>query len=498
MLNKRVAGILLHPTSLPSPYGIGDLGYESFRFIDFLEEAGQTLWQVLPLGPTGYGDSPYQCFSAFAGNPLLVSPDLLVEEKLLELNDLRNIPQFNINNIDFGKVIEYKTRLLKVAFEHNKEKNIIVLDSSNDFIKENEYWLNDYALFMACKSYFGGKIWSQWDKEIAFPSNHIKQEWEEKLKDEVLYQKFIQTLFFKQWESLKKYANRKGISIVGDMPIYVSYDSADVWSAPHLFSVDEKGLLETVAGVPPDYFSPTGQLWGNPLYKWDEMKKDNFAWWVKRFENLVKIVDVVRIDHFRGLEAYYEIPGDAKTAEIGEWVKAPGKELLTQIKKVLGELPIIAEDLGLITPEVDELRDSFNLPGMKILQFGFGKEGEQKFLPHNFVKNCVVYTGSHDNETTKGFFQREKKLKSDVYSNAIEYLKSNDDNIVKDLIFVAYASVANIIIIPMQDILELDNEARMNYPGQPYGNWTWRFNANAINSNIINNLKKLSKLFERN
>lgn len=498
MLNKRQAGILLHPTSLPGPYGIGDLGYEAYRFVDFLKEAGQKLWQVLPLGPTGYGDSPYQCFSAFAGNPLLISPDILVEEKLLELDDLQKVPHFDVDKIDYGQVIDFKFSLLRKAFE-NFRNHPKMNKYFNDEIWDDvsRYWLDDYALFMSCKNFFGGQIWANWDEEIAFRKPGAVDKWSEKLKDEIEFQKFIQYLFFEQWIALKNYANEKGLNIIGDLPIYVSYDSSDVWSNPALFSVDAKGALEKVAGVPPDYFSPTGQLWGNPIYKWDKMTKDNFEWWKKRFNNLYNFVDIARIDHFRGFEAYYEISGDAVTAENGIWVKAPGKELFTEILKYLGDLPIIAEDLGVITPEVDELRNFFNLPGMRILQFAFGESGDIRFLPHNHQANTVVYTGSHDNETTVGFFERECYEENNVCSHFKNYVNLKDDNYCEALIRTAYSSVANTAIIPMQDFLMLDNKARMNFPGRPYGNWTWRFTQNSICKERITFLKNMVELYER-
>lgn len=493
---NRSAGILLHPTSLPGPYGIGDLGYEAFKFVDFMKKSGQKLWQVFPLGPTGYGDSPYQCFSAFAGNPLLISPDTLVEEKLLDISDVQNIPNFDINNIQFGEVINYKHFLLEKAFTNSVERNI-VSEGYEEFCEKNSFWLEDYALFMAGKKHYQGKIWADWDKDFASRKPDALKHWREKLSRDVEYQKFIQFHFFKQWNALKAYTNEKGISIIGDIPIYVSYDSSDVWANPELFSVNEEGRLTSVAGVPPDYFSPTGQLWGNPLYKWEEMKKDNFAWWIKRFSQIYNIVDIARIDHFRGLEAFYKIPGDAKTAESGEWVKAPGMEMFKALREQLGDVPILAEDLGVITPEVEELRDHFELPGMKILQFSFGENGDKKFLPHNHIQNCVVYTGSHDNETTRGFFEREKAENSGIYEAAQDYMNYYCDNICDALIKTAYASVANIVVIPLQDILNLDNSARMNYPGKPAGNWTWRFTSNQINGELAEKYHKLVKIYSR-
>lgn len=495
---ERNAGILLHPTSLPSKYGIGDLGNDAFLFIDFLEKAGQKLWQVFPLGPTGYGDSPYQCFSAFAGNPNIISPDKLREEGLLSENDLINIPEHNPHQIDYGQIIEYKKSLLRKAFLNFKSHYHNFQSDFESFQKENLDWLDDFALFMAAKDAHGGIVWKDWDKGLVHRDKKAMAEWSDRLADDIFFHKFVQFVFFKQWNSVKEYANSKGIKIIGDMPIFIAYDSADLWANKNLFTVDENGKLETVAGVPPDYFSPTGQLWGNPLYRWKEMEKDDFLWWRKRFANLFKMVDIVRIDHFRGFEAYWEIPGDAPTAETGRWVKAPGEKLFKSVLKHLGDVPILAEDLGVITPEVEALRDMFNFPGMKILQFAFGTGMETKFLPHNYIPNCVVYTGSHDNDTTRAYFEKAKQDKSsDIYEHMQKYLNYFGDDVVFELIRLAYASVANIVVIPMQDILNLGGEARMNFPGKLGGNWTWRFTWDQIDENLHLKFLGLAKLYER-
>ncbi len=495
---KRSAGILLHPTSLPGPYGIGDLGENAYKFADFLREAGQTLWQVFPLGPTGYGDSPYQCFSAFAGNPLLISPDLLAEEGLLSKADLEQKPEFNLYKINYGKVIDFKKSLLKKAYEKYISNGKIFNKECGKFCSENEFWLEDFATFMALKDFHGGVQWSEWEKEFAFRKEPALTEWKNKHQKEIDYYRFTQYLFFKQWKKLKDYTNGQGIKIIGDLPIFVAYDSSDVWANKALFSVDEKtGKLETVAGVPPDYFSPTGQLWGNPLYRWDKMEKNNFRWWKQRMKKMYQLVDIVRIDHFRGFDAYWEIPGDAETAVNGKWVKAPGKKLFTEIMNEFGDVPILAEDLGVITESVEELRDSFGFPGMKILQFAFGPAGDKNFLPHNYVRNCVVYTGSHDNDTTRGFFEKEKEKKSGIYEWTQKYLNYDGDNICFALIHLAYSSVANIVIIPMQDILNLGSEARMNFPGKPDGNWQWRFTWEQIHPEVTNIYKEMTEIFER-
>ena len=495
---ERSAGVLLHPTSLPGRYGIGDLGNEAYNFVNFLEAAGQKLWQVFPLGPTGYGDSPYQCFSAFAGNPLLISPQKLAEEGLLTIENMENVPHFDPVKIDFGPLIQYKTMLLKTAYENfKKKKDIKIIAELGNFEEENLDWLEDYALFMAVKEAHGGVQWTKWDKGILLREPKAIEEWKNKLNDQVMYQKFIQFYFFKQWKELKDYAASKGIKIIGDLPIFVAYDSADVWANKNLFTVDGEGNLEKVAGVPPDYFSETGQLWGNPLYRWDEMEKDDFLWWRKRISSRLKIVDIVRIDHFRGFDAYWEIPADAPTAQTGRWVKAPGDKFFTTVQKYLGEVPIIAEDLGVITKGVEQLRDKFDFPGIKILQFAFGKDMEKKFLPHNYTRNCVVHTGSHDNDTTRGYFERVKDDGSDIYEFTQQYLNYSGEDICGELIRLAYSSVANIVVIPMQDVLNLDNESRMNYPGRLGGNWTWRFTWSQVEREIAGKYKYMTELYER-
>jgi len=492
---ERSAGILLHPTSLPEKFGIGDLGPNAYSFVDFMKKAGQNLWQMFPLGPTGYGDSPYQCFSAFAGNPLLISPEFLQKDGLLNEEDLQNIPHYDPHKIDFGSVINYKNDLLQKAFGNFKKLKKNLEQECGKFCKKNEYWLDDFSLFMAAKHFHGGVLWTQWDSSIAFRKNI--PEWKSKLKNEIEFQKFLQYTFNKQWNAIRNYAHENGIKIIGDLPIFIAYDSADLWANKKLFTVKEDGTLDFVAGVPPDYFSSTGQLWGNPLYKWKVMEKDDFAWWRKRIANLLSMVDIIRIDHFRGFDAYWEIPGDAKTAIKGRWVKAPGEKLFNSIKKDLGELPIIAEDLGVITNSVVELRDKFNFPGIKILQFSLGENGDKKFLPHNHVKNCIVHTGSHDNETTRGFLETERKKHSGIYEWAQKYFNFYGNDMTNELIRAAYGSVSNICVIPMQDILNLGNEARMNLPGTTGGNWTWRFTWDQINDSLARQYKEMTVLFER-
>ena len=401
--NHRYSGVLVHPTSFPSPYGIGDMGRGAHEFIDFLAMSGQHLWQVLPLGPSGNGNSPYQSYSVFAGQTLLISPELLIEKKLLTEADVHPIPEFNADRVDYDKVTTYKTSLFKKAYEHFRhtaDKNL--LEEYDSFQSNNQYWLDDYCLYMAGKDYHNGLPWYEWEDSLLDPTPKERASWMKLLASEIDYYRFIQFAFFSQWYELKDYANKKGIAIIGDIPIFTAPDSADVWANKELFKLDSKGYPLEVAGVPPDYFSATGQLWGNPLYDWDAMKDDGYRWWIERVRNQLDQVDYIRIDHFRGFEAYWAVPAGEKTAMNGKWKKGPGEALFEAIQKALGEeLPIFAEDLGIITPEVEKLRDTLGFPGMKILQFGFDGTGESTFLPHQLsTRNCICYTGTHDNDTT--------------------------------------------------------------------------------------------------
>lgn len=493
---ERSSGILLHPTSFPGRYGIGDLGDAAYRFVDFLEETGQTLWQVMPLGPTGYGDSPYASFSAFAGNPLLISPDILAAEGYLTEEDLTEIPDFPADHVDFGPVIDYKKSLLARSFEHFKEKFTDEVEAGfNAFRQENKNWLDDYALFMALKDHHGGAVWNTWDEPIATHTPQAVVEWREKLANEVRYYSYLQYMFYRQWSALRHYANERHVQVIGDIPIFVAYDSADVWSHPDLFYLDEKSNPAFVAGVPPDYFSETGQLWGNPLYKWEAIAATNYQWWVDRFRQTLALVDIVRIDHFRGFESFWAVPAGEETAINGSWIKAPGVALFNEVKTQLGDLPIMAEDLGLITPEVAALRDRFGFPGMKILQFGFGGSSAEPFLPHNFERNCVVYTGSHDNDTTIGWFQTAPEHERVMCQM---YLGRDGSDIAWDFIRMALSSVADLAIIPLQDILSLGPEARMNLPGRAFGNWGWRYRADALDPIVRDRLFTLTRLYSRN
>jgi len=497
MNSNRKAGILLHITSLPSEYGIGDLGSNAYKFVDFLESAGQKLWQILPISPTGYGDSPYSCFSAFAGNHLFISPEMLYNDGLLEQNDLTEIPEISKTKTEYNKVKEYKNKLFIKAFKNFTSNKNKLKNSFDSFCNENSYWLDDYAYYMSLKDYHNQDEWSKWEEGLAKRDFGVLKIWSDKLGDEIYFHKFLQFLFTHQWCKLKKYANIKDIKIVGDVSIFVAYDSSDLWGNKELFTIDENGKAISVAGVPPDYFSPTGQLWGNPLYKWKELEKDEFNWWVKRVRHQLKYIDILRIDHFRGFDAYWEIPGGAPTAEKGRWVKGPGKKLFNALKKQLGDLPIIAEDLGVITKSVNDLRDKFNFPGMNILQFAFGTGMENKFLPHNFNKNSVVYTGTHDNDTTRGYFEKEKNKNNDIYKHTQDYLNFFGDDLTFELIRTAYSSAADIVIIPMQDVLNLGSEARMNFPGTLGGNWVWRFTWDQIDEELSSKYKRITELYER-
>lgn len=494
----RSAGVLLHPTSLPSPYGIGDLGQGAYRFIDFLVESQQSLWQVLPLGPTGYADSPYQAFSAFAGNPMLISPQKLVEAGHLPPEVIADPPDFPAGKVDYGWVIDYKDWLLRQAFAYfQHQATPEQLAAFHRFTDLTKAWLDDFALFMALKEAHkdqDGGVWNSWPKAIARREPAALIEWSAELADEVELNKFKQFLFFEQWLTLKQYANEQGIQIIGDVPIFVAYDSADVWANPDLFYLDEDGAPTFVAGVPPDYFSETGQRWGNPLYQWKLMAQNNYAWWVARLKMIFTQVDLVRIDHFRGFEAYWEIPAEEPTAMVGRWVKGPGAAFFEAMQRSLGQLPIIAEDLGVITPEVVALRDQFDFPGMKILQFAFGGTRNSTFLPHNYEKNCVVYTGTHDNETTMGWYRNASPEEQD---HLRRYTARDGSDVVWDLIRLAYASTADLAVIPLQDLMELGNEARMNFPGKTGGWWTWRYTGDMLSDYIVRRLQEMGELYSR-
>ncbi len=495
MKYKRSGGIILHPTSLPGPDGVGDLGPEAYRWIDFLAETGTALWQVLPLGPTGYGDSPYQCFSAFAGNPYLVSAVMLLDEGLLTHRDLADRPAFDLNHVDYGPVIQWKMRLLSRAYRNYKTGKYSDHHSGFDeFRQANRNWLPDYALFMAIKESQGGAAWEHWPGGLRLRHPHALEEFIRGNQDQIESHAFRQYLFFRQWEALHGYAKKKGVIIIGDAPIFVSADSSDVWSHPDLFYLDRSGRPTVVAGVPPDYFSPTGQLWGNPLYRWDVHARTGYSWWIQRLQASFSQVDLVRLDHFRGFAGYWEIPAGRPTAEIGRWVLGPGADFFFTIQKAFAGLPIIAEDLGEITPDVIELREAFNLPGMKILQFAFSSDANDAFLPHNYPVNCVAYTGTHDNDTTRGWYASAPEKERDFCRR---YLARSGEDIAWDMIRAVWASVASMALAPMQDFLSLGSESRMNFPGKASGNWTWRLGPDALDESIKHRIREINDLYGR-
>lgn len=493
----RVSGILLHPTSLPGPYGIGDLGKEAYHFIDFLKESGQHLWQVLPLTHTGFGDSPYQSFSAFAGQPLLISPEHLIELGLLEESDLQNCPGGNSSFVDYGTLIPWKEEILQKAYtryQHTADK--MLLEEYDSFYANNQFWLTDYSLFMACKSIHDGRIWLEWEEPYKQPTAEFKKQLNEDLKEAIGYYQFVQFMFFKEWYALKAYANQQDVKIIGDIPIFVSLDSADVWSQQHLFQLDASGYPTVVAGVPPDYFSDTGQLWGNPLYNWDAHQQTDYAWWISRLKNQLDLLDYLRIDHFRGFEAYWAVPYGDETAVNGTWEHGPKENLFLAITNALGDrLPIIAEDLGIITPEVEWLRDMFAFPGMKVLQFAFEGTGESSFLPHQFTTtNCVCYTGTHDNDTTVGWYETVDSPSKDKVR---QYMNTDGCTVHWDFIRTCLGTIAAYAVFPLQDVLGIGKEGRMNRPGVAAGNWSWRYLREDLNGGTAEYLKTLSRLYGR-
>jgi 4-alpha-glucanotransferase len=492
---ERSSGILLHPTSLPGLFGIGDLGPQAHRWIDFLRGAGCGLWQVLPLGPTGYGDSPYQSFSAFAGNPYLISPELLLEEGLLHPNDLKEIPKFPSNRVEFGKLIPWKVGFLDRAFiQFQQDATQKILDEFQEFKTKHSFWLDDFCLFMAIKEAYGGGSWVNWPQPLLNRESEAIEHAKEIYSTDIQRQEFRQFIFHRQWDSLHKYASDEDILIIGDIPIFVAHDSAEVWAHPELFNLDDLGNPTYVAGVPPDYFSKTGQLWGNPLYRWEIHKADGYSWWLERLKAVFGLVDIARLDHFRGFAGYWEVPFGEETAVKGRWVPGPGEDFFSVVEKVLGDLPIIAEDLGVITPEVIAMRDRFNLPGMRIVQFAFQGDPRELFLPHNHVENCVVYTGTHDNDTARGWYERVPEEERSFYRR---YMNRGGKQVAWDLIRTTWSSVAVFALAPMQDFLNLGNEARMNYPGNPSGNWTWRMTNSALSDSLQARINEINFLYDR-
>lgn len=490
MFFPRASGILLHPTSLPGGFGIGDLGPSSYAFVDTLAEAKQKYWQILPLGPTSYGDSPYGSFSAFAGNTLLISPERLVDDGLLDAETFTKAPGFPSERVDFGSVVEWKNKIHKISAEAFDTTS----ESFETFSRENAWWLDDYALFRAIKAEQGQGPWYEWPDALKLRHADTLSEARTRLNDAIRTERIAQFLFHSQWTELKNYANGKGVAIIGDIPIFLALDSADVWCNQSKFKLEPDGSPTVVAGVPPDYFSKTGQLWGNPIYDWEAMRADGFGWWLARIAAALRQVDVIRLDHFRGFAAAWEVPGGDPTAETGEWVDAPGTGLFTAIRQTFGDIPMIAEDLGVITPDVDLLRDTFGLPGMRILQYAFGGDARNLHLPHNFSRNCVVYTGTHDNETTVGWW---KKLSKDAKGHLKRYLSTTAREPNWELIRAAWASVAHTAIAPLQDVLGLGNEARMNTPATTGGNWSWRFADGDLTPEMIERLRDLTEMYAR-
>jgi 4-alpha-glucanotransferase len=507
MPSPRSSGVLLHPTSLPGPFGIGDLGAVALEFVDRLDEGGQRLWQVLPLGPTGYGDSPYQCFSARAGNPLLICIDHLIEQRLIAASDAGDSGAFAEGDVDFPAVIAHRERLWPRVLDGFEKAPAAMRDRFDRFCSANADWLDDFALFMAVKAAHGHVAWTGWEPDIAHRDPSSLERWTARCNRDVRMHKLLQFLFFEQWQQVRDACHRRSIVVMGDLPIFVAHDSADVWAHRELFQLDDDGRPTVVAGVPPDYFSATGQLWGNPHYRWDVLERTGYRWWIERFRALLALVDRIRIDHFRGFEASWAIPGGSLSAVGGAWVKGPGARLFEAVRAALGttNLPLVAENLGVITPEVESLRGQFGLPGMAILQFAFGTDPQAPdFRPHNYPRNLVAYTGTHDNDTTVGWWtggvghstrstadlQREREY-------ARHYLDVDGRDVHWQFIRAVLASVADTAIVPAQDLLGLGSDARMNRPGTISGNWRWRLRPRQLTAGVASKLAVMTETYER-
>ncbi len=492
----RRSGILLHPTSLPGPYGIGSFDRAAYEWVDFLAATRQTLWQVLPLGPTGYADSPYQSFSTFAGNPYLIGLEDLVEEGLLAREVLERAPDFPQARVDYGAVYRWKLPVLRQAASQFQARATADQRAEfEEFCAQNADWLDDYALFMALKDAHQGRPWTEWAMPLRSRRSRALAQARREHAPDIHFHKFCQWLFYRQWEALRGYANARGIQVIGDLPIYVAMDSADVWSHPDLFHLDARFRPTVVAGVPPDYFSETGQLWGNPIYRWDRLEEQGYRWWIDRIRAALRLYDLVRIDHFRGFAGYWEVPAGETTAVNGRWVQGPGAAFFEKVLEELGELPIIAEDLGEITPDVVELRNRFGLPGMKVLQFAFSTDASDKFLPHNYTRNFVVYTGTHDNDTTLGWYQNSSTPQERDYFR--RYFRTDGHEANWTLIEAAFRSVAVMAVVPLQDLLGLGSEARMNLPGTAEGNWQWRMLPGQITDYVRERLSEITQLYGR-
>lgn len=503
----RASGILLHPTSLPGPFGIGDLGAGAYQFVRFLQDSCQQVWQLLPLGPTGYGNSPYQTYSAFAGNHLLLSLETLQAEGLLSASDLTDAPPFPPHRVEYDAVSDFKQCMLWKAFEtFQRTAALSQRDDLAAFSQRQAEWLDDYTLFMALKEAHGGMSWTEWERAIVRREPAAMTGWRKKLAPRIQFHAFLQYQFSRQWQNLKAKCHQHSIQLFGDVPIFVAHDSADVWAHPELFYLDASGNPMVVAGVPPDYFSRTGQRWGNPLYRWEVMGASGYAWWIQRLRSTREMVDIIRLDHFRGFEAYWEVPASEDTAINGRWVEGPGAAFFEALHEALGELPIVAEDLGLITPEVRALRERFRLPGMRVLQFGFGGDPRtNEHCPHNYPRNCVVYTGTHDNNTSVGWLHEVEQSESRdglepmqaERTAALKYMASDGQEVHWDMIRLALASVGNLAIVPLQDVLGLGQEARMNYPGTPEGNWQWRYAADLLTTELVGRLREITEIYGR-
>ncbi len=495
MALPRSSGILLHPTSLPGDYGIGDLGAGARQFVDWLAAHGQSIWQVLPLGPTSYGDSPYQTLSAFAGNSNLISLDRLVADGLLLPGDLADAPPFPRDRVEYGWIIPYHNQKLALAWRRFcADSDAALLRSFETFVAEHSFWLEDYALFVALKRAHSLRPWIEWESELSRCEPDALASARAQYADQLDAERFRQWIFHRQWAALRQYARDKGVRIIGDLPIFVAHDSADVWARQGEYLLDAAGNPTVVAGVPPDYFSPTGQRWGNPLYRWDVMHVDGYRWWLERLKALLGLVDYIRIDHFRGFEAYWQIDANEETAIHGNWIPGPRERFFDAIAAALGELPIIAEDLGVITPAVEKLRDDFGLPGMKVLQFAFS-DPKNPFLPHNHPENCIVYTGTHDNNTTRGWWDEEVDDRTRAFVS--DYLGHKVDDIVWTLARMGMRSTGRVFIMPMQDVLGLSSTARMNTPGVAAANWTWRLTDAALRNADAEALLRLTRLYQR-
>jgi 4-alpha-glucanotransferase len=486
---NRSSGLFLHPTSFPSKFGIGDLGSEAFKWIDLLVDMHQSFWQLCPLGPTGYGDSPYQSFCSFAGNTLLISPEKLLQKKLLKSEDLISFPTLSESEVDFGAVIQHKELLYQKAYSRFIDDHDFLT-----FCEKQHYWLHDYALFKVLKDHNQGKPWYEWqpNHKLRFPA--VLDDLYNSERQQVRYQKFLQYIFHSQWLELKNYANSKGIKIIGDIPYYTAYDSVEAWASSELFEMDETGKPYRVAGVPPDYFSETGQLWGNPLFQWENMRQDGFSWWIKRIKKILEWVDVIRLDHFRGFDSFWAIPAESKTAMNGKWEKGPGFQFFDSIKRALGNLPLIAEDLGELTEGVDELRNNVGIPGMKILQFAFDGNPSNPYLPYNINSDSITYTGTHDNDTSIGWLQ---SLVETDRLRVLRFLDCNEEQFCSHFLRLAFSSPSKLCIVPFQDVLQLGSDHRMNVPGKVSGNWKWRYTNEMMTKNKLNFVADLTQIYGR-